>query len=321
MHDTEAIRFYCGVSEQQWNHHPVAPGRYACVSPVYGRTAATKAVNRVCVPDRTLVIQDSGAFSDKERLSNEQALERQIAHAEQFGHTAPDGSIIGYAPQITHRASYDLLIDEKWEGGIRHKARWSEQDAELAVKMTVAAAHYLSQHRNGLGAVLSAQGVSARQYLKCAEQIIPFMVDGDIFGLGGWCITGKMPAQMLPVFRETMHMLIPFLASEGVKLLHIWGVIYPKALGELLKLCDMHGLKLSTDSAGPQVKPCFGSWGYGSWHDPAYQRPSAEIRGLERARHVELTRDWLDHFPEREPECYRFVPIKQKPVQLELLAS
>src|SRR5258708_4380032 len=305
----EAIRFYCGINDQQWNHHPVAPGRYACISPVYGRTAGTKAVNRVSVPGDTLVIQDSGAFSDKERLSHEQALDRQLAHAERFG----------YADQITHRASYDLLIDEKWEGGIRYKARWTEQDAGLAVKMTVAAARYLNQHRNGLGAILSAQGVSASQYLKCARQVVPLMQEGDAFGLGGWCITGKMPAQMLPVFRETMYEVIPFLGREGVKWVHIWCVIFPQALGQLLHICDEYGLKLSTDSAGPQVKPCFGSWGYGEWHDPDYQRPPAAIRGLERARHVELTRDWLASF--RSTRFYK--PINptwlKKPRQLCLL--
>lgn len=72
----EAIRLYCGVSEQQWNRHPVNPGHYACVSPVYGRTARTKAMSRVSIPDGVRVIQDSGAFSDKEHLCYEAALER-----------------------------------------------------------------------------------------------------------------------------------------------------------------------------------------------------------------------------------------------------
>jgi hypothetical protein len=120
--DGSVIAFYCGINEQAWNHHPVAPGTCACVAPVYGRTLRTKAVNRVTVPQGVQVIQDSGAFSDGpgQRLSYEAALERQVAHAEHFG----------YTPQITHRASYDWLIDEKWEGGVRSKARWSEHDAE-----------------------------------------------------------------------------------------------------------------------------------------------------------------------------------------------
>jgi hypothetical protein len=116
------IVFYCGLNERRWNHHPVATGMFACIVPVYGKTLRTKLVNHVTVPKGVQVIQDSGAFSDGpgQRLSYEAALERQIAHAERFA----------YAAQITHRASYDWLIDEKWEGGVRQKdvacqSRWT----------------------------------------------------------------------------------------------------------------------------------------------------------------------------------------------------
>lgn len=295
----EAIRLYCGIGERAYNHHPVYTGPYACVSPVCGKTERTKKVNSVSVPDGVSVIQDSGAFSDgpKHRLSPEEALERQIAHAE----------IYSYADQITHRASYDLLIDEKWAGGVRQKARWTENDAELAVKITVKAATYLAQHRNSMGAILSAQGVSARQYLKCTEQIIPLLSDNDIFGLGGWCVIGKFPKQFLPVFQETIHLVIPTLARASVRRVHIWGVCYPKALGELLWLCDQHGIQLSTDSVGPSTRPCFGEWGYGSWRkkQSEYQRPDVEERGRHRKIHVYLTRRWLRDFREREPKYYQ----------------
>ncbi len=81
------ILFYCGVNERQWNHHPVAPGPFACVSPVYGKTAQTKVPNRVAVPSDAQIIQDSGAFCDSfdQRLSFEAALERQLQHAEVYG--------------------------------------------------------------------------------------------------------------------------------------------------------------------------------------------------------------------------------------------
>ncbi len=309
----EAIRFYCGVSEQVWNHHPVAPGAYACISPVSGRhedTPESRRVNYVRIPPGTAVIQDSGAFSDgpRQRLSVEEALERQIAHAERFG----------YASQLTHRASYDLLIDEKWEGGLRYKARWSEEDAARACQLTVKAASYLSRHRYGLGAILSAQGVSAKQYLLCAEHIVPSLQEGDIFGLGGWCITGKFPRHCLPVFRETMQQVIPFLSREGVKRVHVWGVCYAQALGELLWLCDQYGLVLSTDSAGPALRPALGRWGYASWSDPSYRKPPNETLGRHRKLHVYLTRRWLRDFRSREAGSYRFVPIKPKPIQLKL---
>src|SRR5438067_2507630 len=145
------ILFYCGLNERQWNQHPVAPGPLACVAPVYGKTIRTKVCNRVRVPPLTQVIQDSGAFSDERgsRLSFGAALERQLAHAEHYS----------YAERITHRASYDLLIDEKWQEGVRSKARWTEADAEDAVDTTVQAAAYLAEHRGKSQVILSAQGV------------------------------------------------------------------------------------------------------------------------------------------------------------------
>jgi hypothetical protein len=58
------VEFYCGINETVWNYHPVTPGPFACISPVYGSSAETKKENRVKVPEDTLIIQDSGAFCD-----------------------------------------------------------------------------------------------------------------------------------------------------------------------------------------------------------------------------------------------------------------
>jgi hypothetical protein len=313
----ENIRFYCGVNETTWNHHPVQPGPYMCISPVYGRSLRTKTVNRVQVPRETLVLQDSGAFSDGpgQRLSIEAALDRQVKHAETYG----------YAAQVTHRASYDLLIDEKWEDGRRHKERWSELDAQDAVAETVRAAAYLARHRQGVGAVLSAQGVSAKQYLACAQQIIPLLEPGDILGLGGWCILGKIHS-LLAVFSETMSLLLPFLGQEGVEWVHLWGVCWPPALEILTWLAAHHGVKVSVDSAHPSLHPVQGQWGYGPWRLKNYVRPPVldtcrshqfdrceRCRGLERIRHVEATNTWLTHFPVGYPAYFK------KPRQLPLV--
>ena len=315
----EAIRFFCGVNETIWNHHPVTPGAYACVAPVFGNTR--KVVNHVSIPLETLVLQDSGAFSDKpeERLSFAEALERQIAHAERYG----------YASQVMARASYDcLLIDEIWERGIRRKGRWSREAGWMAVEKSVEAAVYLRKHHGTIPAVLSAQGVTTEQYLTCAEQIVPLLSEGDIFGMGGWCIIGRNPHKMMPLFRCTLHKLIPFLGREGVKRLHIWGVCFPDALGELLYACDEYGIEVSTDNSGASTHPVFGEWGYGNWRDNAYTvpnvlrscrqldesgkkaptcTPTTRCRGQERIRHVALTRSYFAHFREREAARYHFV--------------
>lgn len=320
------IQFYCGINARSWAHHPVATGELACIAPMYGARKDTKQVNTVTVPGEVqAVLVDSAAFSDKtdERLSFQDALHRQIGHAYRFG----------YADRVSHLASYDLLIDEKWQDGERSKIRWSREEAEEAVRETTCAARYLASQRRFLrgvfgrsvGLTLSAQGVEVEQYLHCAQQIVPLLEEGDIFGLGGWCITGLLPDAILPSFCEIMSEVIPYLSSKQVGRVHIWGVIFPEALGYLLYLCDRAGLQLSTDSSGPSRYPTLGQWGYGSWRDPSYKKPSVLAsckmmdehgrktpaclpgtfcQGLERARHVQSTREWLAHFREREPAFY-----------------
>lgn len=290
------IRLYCGITEKKWNHHPVSPGRYGCVSPVMGSKLKNIQESRVYVPEGTEVIQDSGAFCDgiDNRVSYEDALLRQKNHAKKYE----------YENKISHIASYDLLIDEKWDkDGIRRKERWSEAEAEYAVQETINAAKFLSENRNGKGLILSAQGVTLEQYMNCAEEIAPIMNDEDIFGLGGWCVLGSRKNSLRPQFREIMINLLPFLSKHNVNGIHIWGVIYPFPLGELLWLCDKYNIKLSTDSSGPQKRPIFGVWGYGDWKDKEYEQPTVDIRGSERARHVMKVREWLNNF--RETKYYR----------------
>ena len=298
------VKLYCGVSETAWNKHPVACGEFACVSPVKGASVRTKAENRVYVPDGTKVLQDSGAFQDSwgDRLSFQEALIRQIAHAEKYD----------YADKIEYRVSYDLLIDEVWKDGQRTKKRWTVDNAESAVTETVAAAKFLSENRQGLSLCLSAQGVNAKQYLSCVEQVVSCLdPNRDMLGLGGWCIIGKMPKVMMPVFRDTIKLIIPYVAKQGVKKAHIFGVIYPTALGELAWMCNQHDIELSTDSASPALHPVFGEWGYGEWRDNSYNRVPTSIRGIDRARHVRLTREWLARLQDtqwyKEP---KYVPDK-----------
>jgi len=238
------VRFFCGVGETAWNGYPTAPGPLACVSPVYGKTTVSHRVNTVALPAFTQVIQDSGAFSDNtgHRLSFADALRRQETHAERYG----------YADQICARASYDLLIDEMWSEDeanslvlTRNIRRWTEAAAEEAVGETVQAARYLAAHRNGLPCILSAQGTTPRQYLRCVEQIVPFMQDGDIVGLGGFCIVGKFPAQMLPAFRETLRLVVPFLGREGMARVHL-----------CFRCCQMIGYEGSSERVSIYSKLC-----------------------------------------------------------------
>lgn len=295
---------YCGVNETRWNKHPVMPGRLACVAPVYGNRK--KLENRVRIPKDTKVMVDSGAFCDEKRLSVAAALERQVTHADKYD----------YWYQVSEVVSYDWLIDEKWIDGVRVKERWSTEDAKRAVDETVKNAEFLVEHRFAIPnypyskIILSVQGVDAGQYLDCAKRVVRSMsTTKDVLGMGGWCIIGKMPKKMMPVFIETVRDLIPALHKSGVKRVHIFGVLYAPALGYLLYLCNQCGIKLSTDSAGPQFRPTMGVWGYMGWRNKNYKRAPVETRGYDRARHVRLTRDWLRNF--ERTKFYRPLPNKQ----------
>lgn len=268
-----------------------------------------------------------GQVIRSKRLSFDHALQRQIAHAYEFR----------YAHLVEALVSYDLLIDETWQDGERSKIRWSVESAEYAVTKTIDAARYLASQRRRIdhafghhvNLCLSAQGVEASQYRHCAEEIVKVMGPDDIFGLGGWCITGLMRHIMLPAAASILPGVFEVLGQARVKRVHVFGVIIPALLGFLLYLSDQYDIQLSTDSVGPSVEPARnGNWGYGSWTDPNYKvapilascktldqdgrkapvcAPDTMCRGLERARHVALTRDWLANFRTREPHLYHSI--------------
>lgn len=289
---TLPITLYCGVAEVKWNDQPVTPGDYTCIAPVYGKTEHTQKESRIVIPVTTKVIQDSGAFSDGPnlRLPVETALARQIIHAHKYR----------YSHQITHVASYDLLIDERWLNGERFKKRWDVSSAESAVDETISNAKWIASNRHILptrpNLILTAQGVTPQQYLYCTQNIVPYLEENDIFGLGGWCITGKRKNTMMPVLAETMQLIFPYLTQQGVTKVHVWGVLLAEALAQIGYWCKKYNIHFSTDSVGPSIRPAFGHWGYADWYDSNYTRKPSAKRGLDRIKHVELTRQWLNTF-------------------------
>lgn len=345
----EDIKFYCGLNEKRWNYHAMQTGPNVCIAPVTSgnRKQTDGSEIRVaretgCYVDKTIikaVLVDSGAFCDGPgmRLSFAEALERQIGHAYKYH----------YASLVEALVSYDLLIDETWIDGQRYKKRWSVEEANTyAVDETIKAARFLDSQRkkinlafgHSVNLVLSAQGVDAAQYARCAGEIVKLMKPDDIFGFGGWCIAGLRRWEMLPAAAQILPDVVEILGQAGVKRAHIFGVIYPELLGFLLYLCDQHDIKLSTDSSGPCTEPAKnGHWGYGSWRDNSYKKPFSlpscrEVdehghsapscalgtfcSGLERSRHVQATIEYLAHFREREPELVRLVaPPKQSPYE------
>jgi hypothetical protein len=113
---------------------------------------------------------------------------------------------------------------------------------------------------------------------------------------------------MLPVFAETINVVMPYIAVKGVQKVHIWGVLYAPALAMLLHAADKYGISVSTDSSGPNRRPSFGQWGYADWCNLNYKRAPVETRGVERAKHVAAVRNWLTDF-----RCTRYYLKMSKP--------
>lgn len=239
---------YVGADAQNVQRRRLNLTGHRCFSGAYGPKSRFTAEEAAQVTG----LLDSGAFSDSpaDRLDPATALERQFrweSEAERWWH---------YPWRAEALVSYDLLIDEKWTGCIRKKERWSVAEADRAVRVTVDAAAYLVAQRERLTPrclVLACQGVDAGQYAECVSGVLTHARPGDWIGLGGWCILGVYRS-WLPVFKQAMRRVLPLVASAGLNRVHIFGVLWPPALGPLLWLCDALGLTLSTDSSGPVLQ-------------------------------------------------------------------
>lgn len=245
------VRLFVGADAQNVQRRRLCLIGDRCFSGAYGPKSRF-------LPDEAPQVNgllDSGAFSDSppERLSPSAALERQLAwerNAERFWKWPWRAEAI---------VSYDLLIDEKWDAkGCRRKSRWSVAEADVAVRVTVDAAGYLSSQRERLSPrrlVLACQGVDAIQYEECVRGVLAHTSPDDWIGLGGWCILGTMRT-WLPTFWQAMRLCLPLVATRASHV-HVFGVLWQPALGGLLWLCDQLGLSLSTDSSGPVLQCTF----------------------------------------------------------------
>ena len=260
------------------------------------------------LPDEVPLIEgwcDSGAFQDPpdRRRSHEQVLADQLA----WESRASDR----WGAPYRHRAlvSYDLLIDEKWNAGKRKKQRWSVSDADAAVTATIAGAAFLSSRRAALAPrrlVLAAQGVDKIQYVECATSVLAHCTPDDIFGLGGWCILGRQRS-WLPTFWASMRATLPLVAAAGLTRVHIFGVMFPAALGGLVWLADRHRLVVSTDS-GKAAEDC-------TWLSPE----NAKRAGRRRDTWEENTSWWRHELANlRTSPHYREPPQGRKDRQLQL---
>jgi hypothetical protein len=237
-----AVALYVGGHGTQIAGEKFDLGGHRCFSAVHRPPPHTNIAN-------LRYLLDSGAFSDapEARLTPDRALDRQL----QWEAKAADLWGVPVASEAI--VSYDLLIDEVWTGGVRHKRRWSVEDAEAAVRETVDAAAYLASRRRELQPrrlVLSCQGVDASQYVECTVAVLSHAEPDDWIGLGGWCIVGRFTT-WLPEFRRTMARVVPLVAAHGITRVHLFGVLYEPAVAALLWLADQYGIEVSTDSTAP----------------------------------------------------------------------
>ena len=237
-----SVLLYIGGHAHSIAGEPFDLGGYRCFTAIHPPPAHTD-TNGLCY------LLDSGAFSDAPaaRLTPDRALDRQLAWE------ARAADVWGVPVAAEGIVSYDLLIDEVWTHGVRHKRRWSVDDAEAAVRATVEAAGYLAARRRELAPrrlVLSCQGVDASQYTECTVAVLRHAEPDDWIGFGGWCIVGRFTT-WLPEFRRTMARVVPLVAAAGITRVHLFGVLYEPAVAALLWLADQHGIDVSTDSTAP----------------------------------------------------------------------
>jgi hypothetical protein len=204
----------------------------------------------VVLDKKVNILTDSGAFQDVDsakRLTFEDALDRQLQYEQRVGYLSE------------YLVSYDRLVDEQLIEGTKVKERWGYDAAEEAVTETIDAAKYLASWREQLSPrklLLSCQGVTIEQYVRCAKQIIAIMDRRDCFGFGGFCIIGQrrfsmtpdgctFPEQFLQIFEQVSGLL----ARARITRAHIFGVSYMPALVRAAPIAERHGIELSIDTS------------------------------------------------------------------------
>jgi hypothetical protein len=237
------ITLYVSKNHSRLNGRPFVPEsitEYLCLNPYYK-----------CQLERPAkVLTDSGAFQDvdgNKRLTFEDALNRQLQYEKKVGYTSE------------YLVSYDRLVDEQLIDGSKQKQRWEEDAAEGAVEETVAAAEFLANKREDLRPrklILSCQGVTIEQYIRCAKRMMPLFTEEDCFGFGGFCIIGqrqrsvcvdgmKYPEQFVQIFEK----VAPLLKRFHIRRAHIFGVSYLPALRQIVPIANKNGIELSIDTS------------------------------------------------------------------------
>jgi hypothetical protein len=207
---------------------------------------------------------DSGAFQDvaKQRLFPWQALAAQLRFEEQLRWRLAD--------QTFHFETVFIYddpagVDEAVIDGKKVKTRGTEESAIGAVQGTLEAARYYATQRHLIRGRVGwvGQGINAAQYASCVVAMLAFMRPDDVFAFGGFCIWGRMPAQITPLAHGTLRRIIPLVRDiAGIADFHLLGVMYAPAVMWAARTATLLGVSLATDGSGPEQAACIGGRGY-----------------------------------------------------------
>lgn len=255
------MRFYPSKTHNTLNKKPFFPEfitNTAMSNPHYPRVSFAPGV---------LVIEDSGAFQERDmlaRLTPAAALDRQLAHRADIAERSHHDF------QFEALVTYDMLVgvDEALVDGKRVKRRGTVDTAREAVAETIRSARYYATQRKRIAThiAFSCQGAEPSQYAECAEELIKLMEPGDIFAFGGFCILGKHK-RLLPLFVDTLRAVLPMLQRHGVKRAHLLGICWAPALEAVERERAGYDIAFSTDSSSLEMNSIMGRvWRDRQWH-------------------------------------------------------
>jgi hypothetical protein len=125
---------------------------------------------------------------------------------------------------------------------------------------TIESADFLSKNRKKLGKrklILSCQGITVPQYLKCLDSILSLSDKRDIIGFGGFCIVSKSPKYERQ-YCEVLKQAIPKINETGIKRLHIFGLGLFRALVQTDHFTRKYNIDVSYDTSSPELNATFG---------------------------------------------------------------
>lgn len=205
------------------------------------------------IPTHALV--DSGAFQDidkHQRLTPEEAIDRQLKYRDIFRkqfNTSWNFEAVSIYDQM-------IGVDEVVINGQKKKQRGTIETAKYAIESTLKSAYIYKQYERDLGRIIYiAQGVTPEQYVfDCAVPLLSYLRPGiDYFGIGGFCIIGKQRRLLLPLFKITVDLLLPYLKHANVQRIHTYGICMPEAITYIATKTEAYGIDLSTDSSAPEL--------------------------------------------------------------------